>query len=406
MDSNHRANIVRITEIQPHPNADRLEKIILGGYQVCARKGEYHLGDLALYVQPDSIVPERPAFSFVWETDGGGKPREPFVGCVPEKYRRITVRKFRKEYSEGLLMPLDAVGLAGKGLSEGDDAAELVGITHYNPPEDEPEVHEPSIKQSKVWPRSWRGWMYFLWYWCSFTIYNPWGQLGGGNERAPKNTPPMYDVESYKNFTDALIDGEVVTVTEKIHGSNARYTYRNDIADVGWQAKLRALISFGRMVDGKMYAGSRKLWKSPTSSNTWRKILQQRPDIRRWCTDHPEYTLYGEAIPTQGGFDYGLKPGEVDCLLFDILDPLGVWVPLDQTRRMLEGYDIRWVPVLYEGPWDFQTVSKLVDGKTHVPGAKHVQEGIVTKANPDRFARGLGRVSLKIVSNAYYEIVK
>ena len=96
----------------------------------------------------------------------------------------------------------------------------------------------------------------------------------------------------------------------------------------------------------------------------------------------------------------------MDCLLFDILDPLGVWVPLDQTRRMLEGYDIRWVPVLYEGPWDFQTVSKLVDGKTHVPGAKHVQEGIVTKANPDRFARGLGRVSLKIVSNAYYEIVK
>jgi hypothetical protein len=39
--SNHQANVVRIGEILPHPNADKLELTMVGGYQVVIGKGNF-----------------------------------------------------------------------------------------------------------------------------------------------------------------------------------------------------------------------------------------------------------------------------------------------------------------------------------------------------------------------------
>src|ERR1700744_1340856 len=99
--SNHQANIVRIETIYPHPDPDttNLELIEIQGYQVVVRKGDFHIGDLAVYIQPDSVVPQTEPFRFIWEEHVG------LDGAVPERRRRITVRKFRKEWSEGLLLP-------------------------------------------------------------------------------------------------------------------------------------------------------------------------------------------------------------------------------------------------------------------------------------------------------------
>ena len=41
MNSTHRANVVRIGEILPHPNADKLEITMVGGYQVVIGKGSF-----------------------------------------------------------------------------------------------------------------------------------------------------------------------------------------------------------------------------------------------------------------------------------------------------------------------------------------------------------------------------
>src|SRR6202789_2333340 len=104
--ANHQVNIVRITEIKEHTNADSLEIIPIGEYQVVSRKGQFHIGDLGVYLQPDSVVPQTEPFRFIWD---------PYLavqmdGIVPEKRRRITVRKFRGEWSEGLLLPLSDFG--------------------------------------------------------------------------------------------------------------------------------------------------------------------------------------------------------------------------------------------------------------------------------------------------------
>jgi len=388
--STHNIPVVKIEEIQPHPNADRLELVFVLGYQVVVQKGQFKIGDLAIYIPPDSIVPERPEFSFVWEKDGSGQPRNlPEGVSVPEKYRRITVKKLRKEWSEGLLMPISIAHdlPSGKFLTEGDDVAERLGIEHWNPPDD-PEVaaREASVRQSKTMPRSLKGWYYFLKNWSlrllSLGFYDPWGNTGGGNEKAPRNTPPVYDVENLKNYADVFVPGEQVVVTEKIHGSNARYLYQ---------------ASFG---SGHVYAGSRQLWKSPTSNSIWREVLKFNPEIERWLRDNPGYTLYGEVVPTQGGFEYGHKKTEPWFYAFDILSPEGKWLNYSDARPMTAGYDIEWVPLLYMGPYDAERIQSHVDGPTRT-GANHIREGVVIKTDPERHAHGLGRVQLKLVSNEY-----
>src|ERR1700722_12216428 len=102
-NSTHRVNVVRIEEILPHPNADTLGIVYIEGYQCVIKKDAYKVGDLAIYIQPDTIVPDLKPFEFLWA-------ERAFDGPVPEKYRRITVRRFRKEWSEGLLMPVSDFG--------------------------------------------------------------------------------------------------------------------------------------------------------------------------------------------------------------------------------------------------------------------------------------------------------
>jgi hypothetical protein len=53
--------------------------------------------------------------------------------------------------------------------------------------------------------------------------------------------------------------------------------------------------------------------------------------------------------------------------------------------------------------FDVEEVKALVDGKTTVTGANHIREGIVVSTATERYERGLGRVQLKLKSNAFLE---
>jgi len=380
--SNHKVPVVRITEILPHSNADTLGIVRVGGYQCVVKKDNYKIGDLAIYIQPDSVVPERSEFKFLWE------PRT-FDGPVPEKYRRVTVRRFRKEWSEALLMPLSdfpdlAEGFMNLFPAEGEDVSEKLGITHYDPPE--PEERGIARKQQYKWPpKSLRGWFYYLLHLIGIDLN---GNVGGSNEKGPSNPPPVYDVEAYKNFMGVFESGEHVVVTEKIHGSNARFLF-----------------------DGKkMFAGSRKLWKSVKSNCVWRSALKQNPWIEDWCRKFPGYTLYGEVFPTQGDkWSYGCtESGQVGFRAFDVLDPDGNYVPVyepaDTEIMILDRRPDTWVPVLYSGPFDEAKIKDLVEGPSLLPGAKNIREGVVIRPITERHVHGLGRLQLKIVSNKFLEI--
>jgi RNA ligase len=413
--SSHQVNVVQLSEPRVHANADTLELFDIGGYQVVTKKGQFKAGDLAVYIQPDSVVPQTPTFAFLWAeylarpnkcqhrlSDGSctiafGLDQPVCHLCaahivngetaLPEEKRRVTVRRFRKEWSEGLLLPVSefpevAFGLATSvedetgnvrplepSIQVGDDVSDLIGVTHYEGDSVENTDGSNESKPHRKYPRTVKGWFY----WTLFKL-----GFRGARKNLYEETAydiSKFDVESYQNFKHAIVPGEQVIVTEKVHGSQARYFFK----------------------EGKMYAGSRNFWKAENSPCVWRKALRDCPWIEEWCRANEGAVLYGEVVPTQKGFQYGVEPGKANFFQFDIKGADGVYFPKEQTLSMLNP-----VPVIYAGEWN-ESVLTTAEGKSWID-ERHMREGVVvTVRDPGRHARGLGRIQLKIKSRAFLE---
>ena len=382
--SNHQANIVKIGAILPHPDPEttKLELTMVGGYQLVVGKGAFKEGDLAVFIQPDSVVPQTTPFNFIWKDHVG------IDGIAPESRRRITVRRFRKQWSEGLLMPLtDLPELTSHMMSyregkayttnittsivvDGDDVADLLGITHWVPPFDKESTGGALVAAPKrKYPRSLKGWCF----WTLHKLGMGWGACGRGLALDLSFDYPIYDVDAYKNHRNWMPEGTLVHVTEKIHGSNARYTFTNDV----------------------FYAGSHEQWKQ-RGTNVWWKAAEQHPEIEAFCRRNPNTVLYGEVGPTQGDkWRYGCEAGETFFFAFHVYHPdRNAWEYAGNA-----GFEPSLiVPSLYYGPFGLDVLA-LVDGPTTVPGATGIREGIVIRIIGDVTSRN----NLKIVSNQFLE---
>lgn len=320
--STHRVEIVPVV-LEPHPNADSLSIVRVFGYTVCVRTDDWVGVDRGAYVPPDSIVPESSEFAFLGD------------------HRRVKVKRLRGIMSQGLLIPAPA------GSEIGDDVAELLGVTRYEPPE----------------PIS----------------------MGGEDAKAPRGHHPVYDVESFHRYgEDVFVDGEPVFVTEKIHGANARFCF----------------------VEDEMHAGSRTKWKKRSDENLWWKALARYPQIEEFCRDYPGATVYGEVYGQVQDLKYGSSGGDLFIGVFDILDSRGDWFAPEVARTVV-GPHLPWVPTVASGmAFDSEKLLALAEGPSLVAGAEHVREGIVVKPMEERWDERVGRVCLKIVANGYLERAK
>ncbi len=106
---------VKIDEVKPHPNADRLQVLTVLGWQLVSQKGLWHVGDPAIYIPPDSVLP-------VELSDKLEVTKYLSKG-------RIKVAKLRGENSFGLLLNAEMA----EGVPD-DKLAEHFGITKYEPP--------------------------------------------------------------------------------------------------------------------------------------------------------------------------------------------------------------------------------------------------------------------------------
>ena len=118
------ASIQRVSKIEQHPNADKLEIATILGWKVVVKKGKFKEQDLVVYCEVDSILPEKPEFEF-----------------LRNKHFRIKTIKLRGQFSQGICFPLDVLRSDEVGriftpntLEEGQDVTDLLGVTKYEPP--------------------------------------------------------------------------------------------------------------------------------------------------------------------------------------------------------------------------------------------------------------------------------
>jgi RNA ligase (TIGR02306 family) len=121
------ASIKPITYIKPIEGADAIEcAIVDGGWPVVIRKGEYKVGDVAVYFEIDSWVPHELA-PFL---SNGKEPRE-YNSVKGERLRTV---KLRGQVSQGLLLPLDCLGSIANDVSVGEDVSHILNIQKWEPP--------------------------------------------------------------------------------------------------------------------------------------------------------------------------------------------------------------------------------------------------------------------------------
>src|SRR3972149_4988613 len=129
------ASIQQIKEIKPIEGADRIEKIRINDWWCVSEKGNFNVGDLAVYFEIDALLPSsNPIFSFLAK---GNSEKTMAVDGKEYKGYRLKSIKLRKQLSQGLALPLfSALGTTSGNLPimEGTDVSELLGIVKYEAP--------------------------------------------------------------------------------------------------------------------------------------------------------------------------------------------------------------------------------------------------------------------------------
>ena len=123
------ASIAEITYIKPIEGADAIEcAIVNGGWPVVVKKGEYQVGDVAIYLEIDSWVPHKLA-PFLSK---GQEPRE-YNGVKGERLRTV---KLRGQLSQGLLIKLSDIpnSIIYMDLVVGENVSHILGVQKWEPP--------------------------------------------------------------------------------------------------------------------------------------------------------------------------------------------------------------------------------------------------------------------------------
>lgn len=322
-NSTHDVVVVKLGPPEVHPSADRLEiHRIFDSYRCISQKGLYKEGDLVAYIPPDNVVPDTEDFAWL------------------EGKRRIKAKKLRGVISYGLLHS------APPGSKEGDIVTDLMGVTHY-----EPEIHY-SMNNGPVVP-------------------------------APPGFYPKYDLDALLRYSRVLEPGEMVYVTEKIHGCNISVVY----------------------IDGKIHVKSRNLWVEEAEDNLFWRAVRGTANLVDWLEEHPGLTVIGEVIPCAkaGGvtFNYGNDWGAHSMLVFDIAQN-GEYFTHELARGIAP--NLPWVPLIGCEPFSIERMEQLASGKSLVPGANHPKEGIVLVPVNERSHPTIGRIKLKLVSHEYLSL--
>lgn len=357
MNSTHSAEVFRIKALEKHPNADKLSIVRFYGYTSIVRSSDFKVGDLAVYIPPDSVVPDTAEYEFL------------------RGHRRIKASRLRGVMSQGLVMP------APPGSIEGDDVAKQLGITHYDQP-----IHVGNKAKS-----------------------------GGCAGKPPPVSGRKYDIESYYRYGDVLETGQEVEITEKIHGANIRFTHQGfrlyvgsrnqwineSDTDVYWKAVhdhpwLRVLCKRnpGIIFYGELYGRTQKMrgYESPlygvedkqnevvifdafdTTTNTF-----LNRDARQLAIGSAFAFNWWERFKNTFGSHYR-----------------------DEVQEITRGLFYAVPPAFYLGPFRKDLVNTYVTGRT-LYGVDHPREGIVIRPTKEIWHPEVGRVIFKVVSPEYLE---
>ena len=378
------AYVVHIDNIIPIEGADRVEQAIVGGWHIMVRKDQFQIGDLAIYFEIDSKLPEKPEFEFLAAKHYKVKTQKYFKGTV---------------ISQGLLMSAEDFGWEntttdqfagntpiikrpdGSYLTEGDFLTKELEVT-YAEAEDNKRKANSADKYKKmaqrrpnIFKKKWAQWM----------MRRNWGKkvmfFFFGKKKDKKSEWPTWVVKTDEERIQNLVymiptfQNEKWIPTEKIDGTSTTFTMKR-----GKRGKNDFFICSRNVVfdkpDKKCFYETNvytEMAEKYDIENVLKSILDENKNLL-FVTIQGE--TYGEGVQKR---DYSIKGH--DFMAFNLIfgDANGVPTrknPIDMSS-ILSSYKIPCVPFFdpIELPDTCDEILALAEGASAIDGLP--REGLV-----------------------------
>ena len=389
------AYVVRIDEIKPIPNYDRVEHARVGGWWVIVKKDQFQVGDPAIYIEVDSRVPEKEPFMF-----------------LDKKHFKVKTQKMCKVISQGLLMHPNDFGwdiqndnLGGYVITTpeakecfeiGDFLTKKLEITYAE--ESDNKRKAPSIDKYKkmaqrrpdIFRKPWARWM----------MKRDWGKkimfIFFGKKKDKRNAWPAWvvktDEERCQNMPWLFPGNEEEWIaTEKVDGTSTTFT----IKDRG--RKQEFLVCSRNVVfdapDKNCYYDTNVYLEMAEKYNIKEVLETMMKNFPTYDFITIQGETYGEGIQKR---KYGLE--EHDFKAFNLIIGCGGAVkrynPIEMTE-ILSKYGIPCVDIVDEHfkiPETCDELLTMAEGESMIDGG--MREGLV-------FRSADGQRSFKAVSNPF-----
>jgi RNA ligase (TIGR02306 family) len=340
--------IAKINEVKAIEGADNIELVVAGGWNAITKKGEFKVDDETIIATTDAVIPE--ALS-----------EEMGVANYLRKGTRVRTVKLRGVYSECLIIPMKylrgKVTMGDYDLGEGSDCMEFLGITKYEPP----------VKQI---------------------------QLASGRKikwRDNQNFHIYYKFPNLKNVAGMFTEEDLVEITRKIHGTNARYGIVRKSKLSFWDKVKKFFRLADKWVDYEYIYGSHNCEKGSDSqgfysTDVWRTIAEKyNIKEKLWSYIKNRNVEIGEGIILYGeiygagiqkNYDYGLT--DIEFAGFDV-KLRGEYLSTYDTWNLVKNHiELPYVEILHYGDWT-QEIQDKFTFNNFIEGTKVPHEGIVIK---------------------------
>lgn len=378
---------VKIDSIKPIAGKDRVECAVVGGWTLMVPKGVFHPGDIGIYFEIDSRLPQRPEFEF-----------------LASKNYKIKTQKYKTPegafYSQGLLMAIEDFPIdTFKNFDLSKEhifLTQALGVTYADVKDNirkansvdkylrmQQRMGKKFSKQPYKWllKRNWGKKLLYIFY----------GRKANNKKGWPTHIAAKTDVERIQNMIWVLKDKHPYVATEKIDGSSCSI-----MAERGRFGKIKQYVCSRNVVfeapTQKCYYDTNIYFEVYEKYNLKEKIVQIMNDLNL-SNIALQMEVFGAGVQKR---DYSIKDNEHQIRVFHIVSQ-GIKLPMDKVVEICEKYDIPHVPIINDNyilPDTIEELQTFVEKEgSQIDGLP--REGIVF------YDKETGQQYFKFVSPAY-----
>ena len=321
------AKIEMINGIVPIEGKDKIVLATVGGWNVIIQKDLYQVGDLVVFVEPDSLLPEKPEFEF-----------------LRSKKFKIKTMKLGHTVSQGICFPLSILPQDEQYFLE-DDVTEILGIKNFN------DTEEDTLKIEKAKTFKNPILKYLMRYEFIRKLLLPKKKNKGG---FPEFISKSDEIRC-QNISHILKEKDIkYVVREKLDGTSVTFYLKKIPKTFFWQ---KTKYDFGVCSRNlRLYTENNSVYWQVAKKYNIEKILE------RIIGNEDFVAIQGEILaPSVQKNKYNVNEPKLYC--FNLIYPSGK-IDCLTAERLVWKYGLEWCPLVEESYTMPDTIEELLEHST------------------------------------------